>query len=63
MKKILLFISIFTGVISFAQTAGKWENVYGQGGIEYGYRVRTCVDQGYIVAGSTSSTGMVILFA
>jgi hypothetical protein len=58
MKKILLLLLIFTGTFSFAQTAAKWENVYGQGGIEYGYRVRTCVDQGYIVAGSTSSNGI-----
>lgn len=58
MKKLLLFISIFTGLFSTAQTAAKWENVYGQGGIEYGYRVRSCLDQGYIVAGTTSSTGI-----
>lgn len=58
MKKLLLFLSIFTGTFSFAQTAAKWENIYGQGGNEYGYRVRSCVDQGYIVAGSTSSTGI-----
>ncbi|MDQ3111433.1 MAG: T9SS type A sorting domain-containing protein [Bacteroidota bacterium] len=58
MKKILLFISVFTGLFAFAQTAAKWENVYGQGGNEYGYRVRSCLDQGYIVAGSTSSAGI-----
>jgi hypothetical protein len=58
MKKLLLFISIFTASVSIAQTAAKWENVYGQGGNEYGYRVRSCMDQGYIVAGSTSSTGI-----
>ncbi len=57
MKKLLLFISIFAGIFSTAQTAAKWENIYGQGGNEYGYRVRTCLDQGYIVAGSTSSNG------
>jgi hypothetical protein len=57
-RRIVLFISVFTSVISFAQTADKWENVYGQGGIEYGYRVRSCMDQGYIVAGSTSSNGI-----
>ncbi len=58
MKKLLLFISIFAGIFSSAQTSAKWENIYGQGGNEYGYRVRTCLDQGYIVAGSTSSNGI-----
>ena len=58
MKKILLFLSVLTAIASGAQTAAKWENVYGQSGDEYGYRVRTCVDQGYIVAGSTSSNGI-----
>ncbi|CAN5827530.1 Ig-like domain-containing protein [soil metagenome] len=58
MKKIFLIILIFAGHFVSAQTAAKWENLYGQNGNEYGYRVRTCVDQGYIVAGSTSSTGI-----
>jgi hypothetical protein len=58
MKKIFFIISILTGIFSGAQTAAKWENVYGQGGNEYGYRVRTCLGQGYIMAGSSSSSGI-----
>lgn len=58
MKKTFFFLSVLASIVSVAQTAAKWENVYGQSGNEYGYRVRTCLDQGYIVAGSTSSTGI-----
>jgi hypothetical protein len=58
MKKIFFIISILTGIFSGAQTAAKWENLYGQNGNEYGYRVRSCLDQGYIVAGASSSSGI-----
>ncbi|HET6990220.1 MAG TPA: hypothetical protein VFJ43_02805, partial [Bacteroidia bacterium] len=58
MKKAAFIIFLFVSTVSFAQTSARWENIYGGGGSEYGYRVRTCLDQGYIVAGSTSSTGI-----
>lgn len=58
MKNFLLFISIFSGLFVSAQTAEKWERIYGNGGDEYGYRVRSCLNQGYIVGGSTSSNGI-----
>jgi hypothetical protein len=58
MKKIFLFLSVLIVISSGAQTTAKWENIYGQSGNEYGYSVRTCPDQGYIVAGSSSSSGI-----
>jgi hypothetical protein len=58
MKKIVLMLMVFVSVFVKAQTASQWENVYGSGGNETGYRVRTCLGQGYIVAGSTSSSGI-----
>jgi hypothetical protein len=56
-KKIAFLVSFFVAVFSFGQTAEKWQQVYGGTGDEYGFRVRTCLDQGYIVAGSTASNG------
>ncbi len=58
MKKIFFIVSFFISIFSVAQNAAQWENIYGGPGNEYGYRVRTCLDQGYIVAGSTSSSGI-----
>ncbi len=58
MKKIFFVISFCISIFSIAQTSAQWENIYGGPGNEYGYRVRTCLDQGYVVAGSTSSSGI-----
>ena len=58
MKKIFFIISFCISIFTIAQTSAQWENIYGGPGNEYGYRVRTCLDQGYIVAGSTSSNGI-----
>lgn len=58
MKKIMVVVLLFISLQSFAQSTSQWENIYGGNGNEYGYRVRTCLDQGYIVAGSTSSNGI-----
>lgn len=49
---------ILFSTFAFAQTAARWQQVYGGPGHEYGYRVRSCMDQGYIVAGSTASAGV-----
>ncbi|MBI3509866.1 MAG: hypothetical protein HY064_04325 [Bacteroidetes bacterium] len=43
---------------SWAQNSLRWEQAIGGPGIEYGYKVKSCLDQGYIVAGSTSSGGI-----
>ncbi len=58
MKKIFLFVFICCEIFANAQSSIKWENIYGQAGNEYGYSVKSCLDQGYIVAGSSSSTGI-----
>ncbi|CAN5335323.1 hypothetical protein BH09BAC5_BH09BAC5_26530 [soil metagenome] len=58
MKKIVVVFSLLTSLFSYGQTSVSWENVYGQNGSECGYHVLSCLDQGYIVAGSTSSGGI-----
>lgn len=58
MKNIFLIISFLITSSVFGQTAAAWENIYGGNGIEYGFGVRSCLDQGYVVAGSTSTTGI-----
>ncbi len=58
-RKILLPLPLFLlPLFSLAQLSAKWEQTYGGSGNEYGYRVRSCMDQGYIVCGSTSSYGL-----
>ena len=58
MKNIFLIISFLITSSVFGQTAAAWENIYGGNGIEYGFGVRSCLGQGYVVAGSTSTTGI-----
>lgn len=59
MKRILFFIfSLAASAFLSAQTADKWEQVYGGSGTDYGYSVKSCLDQGYIVAGTSSTAGI-----
>jgi hypothetical protein len=41
----------------YGQTAASWQQIYGGPGIEAGYSVKSCLDQGYIVVGTTSASG------
>ncbi len=58
MKNVLVSLCI---VLTFcrvsAQTSACWMQTYGASGIEIGYAVRSCLDHGYIAAGSSSSMG------
>lgn len=59
MKRILLLtFGLAASAFLSAQTADKWEHVYGGSGTEYGYSVKSCLDQGYIVAGTSSTAGI-----
>lgn len=58
MKKIaVLFQLVAFSFIASAQTAEQWQQMYGSVGVEAGFSVKSCLDQGYIVAGSTSTSG------
>ena len=53
-------ISFFVLAFAFpssSQTSELWQQIYGGPGVEIGYGVRSCLDQGYIVAGSSSTSG------
>lgn len=58
MKRLFLLLFLAAGFSAAAQTAEKWEQIYGAAGQEYGYSVKTCLGQGYLVAGTTSSGGV-----
>lgn len=58
MKKIITIAYLFVlSVVANAQIAEQWQQIYGGDGVEAGYSVKACLDQGYIVAGSTSTSG------
>jgi hypothetical protein len=58
MKKALgILLILIAPVAAFSQTAMQWQQIYGGPGVEVGYGVKSCLDQGYIVAGSSSSSG------
>lgn len=58
MKKLFVTFGLaFSFICSFAQNAEQWQQMYGGSGIEIGYGVRSCLDQGYVVAGVSSSGG------
>lgn len=56
-KTILIFFMSFAMLQLFSQTQIRWQQVYGAGGVEAGYGVRSCLDQGYIAVGSSSASG------
>lgn len=56
-KNIILFLIMFTPVFLAAQSTTQWQQIYGGPGVEVGYSVKTCLGQGYVVAGSSSSLG------
>jgi hypothetical protein len=58
MKTKIIFYLLLIPLFSLAQTSMKWEQAIGGPGIEYGYSVKSCLNQGYIVAGSTASNGI-----
>lgn len=59
MKKIsFLLLLISTSINAWAQNSIKWERIYGGTATDYAYSVRSCPDQGYIVAGSSSTNGI-----
>ncbi len=58
MKKIILMLqALVLSTVANSQTAEQWQQVYGSIGVEAGYGVKSCLDQGYIVAGTTSVSG------
>jgi len=58
MKKLFVSLSIIVSLFSVsAQTTAYWMQTYGASGIEVGYAVRSCLDQGYIAAGTSASLG------
>jgi hypothetical protein len=58
MKKMaVIFIFCMITLLSVAQSPYQWQQMYGGGGIEVGYSVKSCLGQGYIVAGNSSSLG------
>ncbi|HEU4716186.1 MAG TPA: hypothetical protein VFU15_00045, partial [Bacteroidia bacterium] len=58
MRNFIVLLFSFSSVMLGAQTSMRWEQAYGGGGDDYGYSVKSCPGQGYIVAGSTSSSGI-----
>lgn len=58
MRKIvcILLLTMMYGS-SKAQLSTRWQQIYGGGGVEVGYSVKSCLDQGFIVAGSSSTLG------
>lgn len=58
MKKLFLLLLIVPGLSLQAQTAEKWQRIYGGDGIDYGYSVKTCLRNGYVAVGSSSTNGV-----
>jgi hypothetical protein len=56
-KGTTLIIALALALVTNAQTQLMWQQIYGGPSIEKGYGVRSCLDQGYIAAGTTSSSG------
>jgi hypothetical protein len=54
---IILLFTLISAVLG-AQSAIQFRQIYGTNGTEYGYSVKSCPDQGYILAGSTSSSNV-----
>lgn len=52
----LLFTIIFLSSLQ-GQAPLMWQQIYGGASIEKGYGVRSCLDQGYIAVGTSSSAG------
>lgn len=53
---VILFALIAVNNVG-AQSTTQWQQIYGGPGVEVGYSVKTCLGQGYVVAGSSSSNG------
>jgi len=52
-----LLFTLISAVLG-AQSTIQFRQIYGTNGTEYGYSVKSCPDQGYILAGSTSSSNV-----
>lgn len=58
MKQLVGLLAVFVHfTIGNAQTSERWQQMYGGAGVEIGYGVRSCLDQGYIVVGVSSTSG------
>jgi len=57
LKKYSTVLLLTCSALLSAQQASKFQNTYGGSGYEHAYGVRQTFDNGYIIAGSTSSTG------
>jgi hypothetical protein len=58
MRKVFCFLLLVVFSCSAgAQSSTQWQQMYGGPGVEVGYSVKSCLGQGYIVAGSSSSLG------
>ncbi|HTL80741.1 MAG TPA: T9SS type A sorting domain-containing protein [Bacteroidia bacterium] len=58
MKKLFFITLTLISASLVAQTAAKWENVYGGPGIENGYDVKCYFNRGYVAVGSSGSLGV-----
>lgn len=58
MRKLILILTFAcSSICASSQTAEQWQQIYGSSGVETGYSVKTCLGQGYVVAGSSSTLG------
>ena len=57
MKKFTAIFLLLLSINGVAQLSSQWQQIYGGSGVEAGYSVKSCLDQGYIVVGTTSTTG------
>lgn len=56
-KVVCLLFLVVMQISSQAQVSTQWQQMYGNTGIEVGYSVKSCLGQGFIVAGSSSTLG------
>jgi hypothetical protein len=57
MRKIFSITLLLFSVQLSAQLSAQWQQMYGSSAVEIGYGVKSCLDQGYIVVGSSSGAG------
>ncbi|HTF02498.1 MAG TPA: T9SS type A sorting domain-containing protein [Bacteroidia bacterium] len=58
MKKLVTILGLVVlAHAAHSQNPLQWQQIYGGAGVEVGYGVRSCLDQGYIVVGTTSGAG------
>ncbi len=58
MRNYITLILAIASIALSAQSTIQFRQIYGTNGTEFGYSVKSCPDQGYILAGSTSSSNV-----